>query len=81
MKKRVIAREWLLFVGLGLILGLLWPMAFYSALGESPGEFYEALIDEDDALGAWGLALTPYALMQLVRSVVWAVRLLRKPLT
>ena len=79
MKKRVIAREWLLFVGLGLVLGLLWPMALFSALGGSPGEFFEALFDDDEALAAWGVALAPYALVQLVRSVVWAVRLLRKP--
>ena len=61
MKKRVIAREWLLFVGLGLVFSLLWPMVLFSALA------------------AWGVALTPYALVQLVRSVAWAVRLLRKP--
>lgn len=78
MKKRVIAREWLLFVGLGLVLGLLWPKVLFSALGGSPGAFYEALFDDDDALAAWGVALAPYALVQLVRSVAWAVRVLRK---
>ena len=44
-------------VTLGLVLGLLWPMALFSALGGSPGEFFEALFDDDEALAAWGVAL------------------------
>lgn len=84
MNQKAVAREWLLFVGLvgGAIVFLpLLAVLFFSPGDSTAGdvlELYGALLPE--LLGpewwiAWLFALVPYALVQLIRSVMWAVRI------
>ena len=81
MNKRLVAREWVYFIG-GLVVGLLWPAVVEFAIGDPPASeiprasYAEVLFIEPEPL-MWLLVLAPYLLFQLVRSVIWAARTLR----
>ena len=77
--KRVIAREWLTFVVL-LAVGLTIAPLVVITIAEKKVKlamlpaFYEALFSRDDWVRAWLVALAPYIIYQLGRSLVWAVK-------
>ena len=85
-RKRVIAREWLLFVSVTLVFGgLLLPSALTLAFAHEIRlrVFYASLVGLGSAASdlwvSWLLLLVPYLLVQLGRSIAWAVRTVRVP--
>ncbi len=72
---RVLAREWLLFLGafaVGFVV--VPPLLVGGILGERVPPFYRALVGgANDPLLAWLIVLAPYLLVQLIRSAKWAV--------
>ena len=83
MKLRIVAREWLYFLGsvcFGLILApavallLLRPGAEFSG---RYSQFWSALLRGQ--FEPWLFALAPYIGLQIVRSVIWSVMQLRRP--
>lgn len=77
--KKTLAREWLYLLS-GLIVGLvLTPHLLMAVLNPQKGAtaFYKALFDDREWWIAWLLALAPYLLFQLVRSIVWAAKEVR----
>ena len=79
MKKRTIAREWLLLVACVLVGLTVLPVLLKAALGsEFRGvEFYRALIGARDWWLAWLMLMGPYIAVQFIRSIRWAVLTLR----
>jgi hypothetical protein len=81
--KKQIAREWLTFV-VAIVAGLtVAPIVVIAAnMKEVPlsklGGFYEALFSRREWYIAWLVALSPYLIFQLVRSLRWAVRTTRE---
>jgi hypothetical protein len=85
--KKRLAREWLTLVGC-LLIGFLLPLLLRvlvgifvyipSTIGEDCGAFLEALFTPGDR-GLWLVVFGPYITCQLVRSIVWAVKVLRAP--
>lgn len=82
INRRVVAREWLLLLGL-VALGLIVPWAIgLVSFGRLPPEDwvnkrYDAVWEgENDAVLA---VLAPYLICQLTRSLVWAYRVVRSP--
>ena len=79
--KRQIAREWLIFVGACAFGGTLLPAAIMLAVGKELrlGDFYAALVSNSS--GDQGVALAvffgPYIAIQLVRSVIWAYKIVK----
>ena len=74
--KKVIAREWLTFLK-AFSFGLTVVPAGISLLAgriEEIWRFYPALFDGRDWVIPWAVALAPYVLYQLVRSIRWARR-------
>ena len=80
---RILAREWLVLLacavfGFVALPSLLWLAAWVSVVdrlpsyGEAMSSIYESF---DSAFGI--LAVIPYVVVQLVRSVIWAVRTIR----
>ena len=74
-RKRSIAREWLVFLAL-LILGvfLVGPIFYHGYY--FPRNYYEALSSSRHRFGALLVALVPYGLYLLARSVVWSAKML-----
>ena len=73
------AKEWLYFLG-SLAFGLtILPAVIMLADGELQyiDTFYKALFEYQHALIAWLLVLAPYAALQFIRSIVWAVKIVR----
>jgi len=85
MKKRRLAIEWLLFLSSILIGAVIVPLLLLPLVIRSPnpsyhysaGDFYAALVSKDAPI-AWIIVLSPYLLIQIVRSVIWAVGMLKK---
>ncbi len=75
MKRNVVACEWLIFLG-ALCVGITaWPIAFRALSGHMELRlFYEALIGGEDRGLAWLFAAVPYAVIQLCRSIAWAIK-------
>jgi hypothetical protein len=78
MDRKVIAREWLLFIGL-LALGLILIPPVLEVL--LPGQrrvsdFYAGLFSRQEWGITWLIVLGPHLVVQLLRSVVWAIRVL-----
>jgi hypothetical protein len=85
-----VAREWLIFMGCFIFGGLILPFLlaltiFPIRLGEQTilsfySKFLKALFFEegDNYIFAWFLITAPYLLVQLVRSVAWAVNTLKR---
>ncbi|MBI4483116.1 MAG: hypothetical protein HY652_09520 [Acidobacteria bacterium] len=82
MSTRWLAREWLYLMG-GVVVGaLVLPLglrAFFPAF--EMGKFYDGLLGSHDAGLAWVFALTPYFICQLVRSVIWATKTLKRKMS
>ena len=74
--KRIIAREWLIFLscllaGFGIVVSTI--VLFFDA---TYAQFWSALSMQEGRLYFWKAAfalLSPYFLVQLVRSIVWAI--------
>jgi hypothetical protein len=67
-------KEWLIFLPLFVLSAVAWTL---SGFGE---EYIEALFFRNrisEAILAWLLTLAPYLLVQLIRSIVWAIQTLR----
>jgi len=74
MNRRVVAREWLILLG-GLCVGVtVWPIAFSAVSGRQLQLFYEALVGGREWVSVWLFATVPYVVLQLGRSVAWAIR-------
>lgn len=86
MNQKTLAREWLLFLGC-LAIGLtVAPFVAAAAFGAYQGlglsdlpQFWGALYSEygnthEERVGAWVATMSPYVLVQFIRSVTWAVR-------
>lgn len=78
---RIVAREWLYFLA-GMSVGLLFvPLAVFLISGERESVptfysgFFEALLGFRGV--AWLVTLSPYLLFQLMRSVIWAIRMVK----
>jgi len=74
--KKIIAREWLYFLGCVLFGITVFPAASLLLTGNKirrMGRFYELLIGFNDTV-PWLFALSPYLLFQLVRSIIWAMK-------
>lgn len=82
MSKKIIAREWLYFLGL-VLMGLVCPPIFFSAVGAiKMTEFYGILFgcgSNDEAFFAWFWVLFPYLLFQFIRSIILAWKIIRNP--
>ncbi len=89
MDRRTIAREWLYL--LALVIGGLTGVPLILAVvrritndgsGVTPGQQYSllfaALVDHREWRIAWLVVLAPYLVFQLVRSVLWAFRVVNK---
>ena len=75
MNKKIIVHE-LLILWCFLLFGFVLLPALISVLGgASISQFYKALAV--GKLYAWGLSCSPYVIYLLVRSIVWAVKLLK----
>lgn len=90
VNKKVIAREWLYLIAFAFV-GLLIPIFLYVFV--SPNEYtskhdildlYEEIFEGmwgkrtvTSPLVYWGIVFGPYALFQLIRSIVWAYKTLR----
>ncbi len=76
-RKKLIAREWLLFI-CSLVFGFTLFPAFLSIItGGKFSGFYKELFSDD-----WPFmvvfAFIPYLLIQIVRSIIWAVKILKQ---
>ena len=84
MKPRTIAREWLYFVAsVGFGVTLFPVLVLYVSFPEAEfwdrcGKFWHALLFGMDFLSALLLVLVPYIGLQVIRSVLWSVRQLRR---
>ena len=82
MHRRSLAREWLYFLGL-LFVGLgPWLLLLRATIGaELPGIYLVLLGLEGEkasvVINCWLIVLLPYAIVQLIRSIGWAVRQVR----
>jgi len=69
-----LAKEWLIFLPLFILSAVAWT---FSGFGD---EYIEALFFRNrvsEAILAWLLTLAPYLLVQLIRSIIWAIQTLR----
>ncbi len=79
---RVVAREWLVLLACGVfglvaLPSLLWLVAWMVLDRlDSYGEFMSRAYESFDS-GFGIIAAIPYVVVQLVRSIIWAVRTLR----
>ncbi len=79
MSGRTLAREWLLLVGSLLFgLGVLPWLLRIASMPINIAVFYGALVGGREVLSAWLLVVSPYAVVQLLRSIAWAIRASRE---
>jgi hypothetical protein len=84
--QKVVAREWLYLLGFAIAGGCIAPLSLM-VLGATLGRGTLSWKEYADFLGGiggldpevWVLFAGPYIAFQLVRSVLWAVRVSRKP--
>ena len=82
-KAKIVAREWLYFLGCLFIGTVPLPMAIL-VISSIPADeflghyciFWKDLV-RPEAEAFW-IAIGPYMLLQLIRSIIWAVRALRR---
>lgn len=73
---KIVAREWIIFL-LGVVVGLLVVPTIWVTFIESHLEvsgYYEALLFNSDWFMLWLFVLVPYALFQLGRITMWAIK-------
>jgi hypothetical protein len=84
MNKRKLAIEWLWLLGSVAFGATAIPWIILPAvIGRQgpnyrfdPKNFYEVLFT-GDALIAWALLLSPYIVIQIIRSIIWAIGAIR----
>jgi hypothetical protein len=81
MNKKLIAKEWLVFVvgfsfGI-LILPFILTLLLFGSLKEFGG-FYEALFSKRNFIIPLLVVLAPYLLTQIVRATAWSVKQLKQ---
>ncbi|MBI5573433.1 MAG: hypothetical protein HY919_02610 [Elusimicrobia bacterium] len=74
MIKKIIAKEWLLLLG-SILFGITCIFILCIALGTTE-ELIEAFCKLE--IEAYFFVLSPYFLLQFVRSVIWAIKVLKK---
>jgi hypothetical protein len=77
---KIIAREWLLFLGVCVLGGgVILPVLILTLANGKTGDFYKALFDPSntDFVAALLFVISPYLLMQVGRSIWWAYRTVR----
>jgi len=87
MNKKRIAKEWLYFLfwflfGLFILPGVLIYLFNSNPFREAVSNFYSALFGDRRlgvAIGLWIFIFAPYLIFQLIRSVAWAWKTIRKP--
>ena len=72
MNKKRVAKEWLYFLGALLVGLVVLSLVPFFTKGNYTFSVFLALVDKQEALLAWLIALGPYVLFQLLRSVIWA---------
>ena len=81
MNKQRLAREWLIALGALTVGVTVWPLALLAFFGGEVSGFYKSLLgDQGDQYwtAAWLVAAAPYAVIQFGRSVIWAIKTVRK---
>ena len=80
MIKKIVAREWLYFLGFVVASLVVLPLPVMLILNPQQGAsgFYMALFEGREWRIAWLIVIAPYLVFQLVRSVLWALRALRE---
>jgi hypothetical protein len=81
MNKKRIAKEWLYFL-CGMLVGfLVLPLILSFPFGYTMGDFYMEIFGlflrnhiTLPSICAWLVAVSPYLLFQLVRSIIWAYK-------
>jgi hypothetical protein len=85
--RRILAREWLILV-IGFLFGILvfWSLIFYFGIRDGSLKWEWKMVGEFVGLfftpgwqAMWCVTLLPYAVCQFVRSLIWAVKVLRSP--
>jgi hypothetical protein len=82
MNQKQIAREWFCFLGYILFCLLVGPLilaSVFSNYTELPSIYLALVRLARGTMGFWLFALAPYLLFQLIRSVAWAFKTIRKP--
>jgi len=83
LKKKTVAREWVFFL-VSLCAGIIvFPVLVISKYGGTISETYIELGrfllgQEGYFLEVWMFILSPYLVLQLIRSIIWAVKTLRQ---
>ena len=80
MIKKIVAREWLYFLGFVVAGLVVLPLPVMLILEPQHGVsvFYKALFEGGKEWIAWLIVIAPYLIFQLVRSVLWALRASRE---
>jgi hypothetical protein len=86
MNKRIIAKEWLIFIaGFSFGILILPPIVilFLGGLGgawslENFENVYKALFDKRDFAIAWLIVFAPYLFIQIGRATAWSVKQLKQ---
>jgi len=88
--RKIIAKEWLFLLGSLLFSITLFPIIFWlivSIFVAQSGNFSEGykvflgglfFIEKRDVLDSYIFVLIPYFLVQFVRSVIWAIKVIRQ---
>jgi hypothetical protein len=78
----IVAREWLCLLTSLFVGWVILPLVLVSVMFESDNiwfqykDFLKGLFRGDGV--AWFIALVPYATLQLVRSIIWSVKALKR---
>ena len=74
MNKKRIANEWLIFIGCVVFGATLFPLLLFVLLadGNETNDFYQELGRGNPK--AWIALFAPYLLIQIIRSIAWALR-------
>ena len=75
--KHLLAREWLYLCGIVLFTFIVWSV-FFTVFVDEGVRYFGELAGGMEVWFAWFLTLAPYLLVQLVRSLVWASKTLKK---
>jgi len=81
-KLKIVAREWLYLLASLFVGWVILPLVIVSVMFEPDKiwfqykDYLKGLFRGDS--GAWFIALVPYVALQLVRSIIWAVKALKR---
>ena len=80
--KKIIAREWLYLIGF-VVLGFIILPLLLKIILDPQEHISEFFIDFFDRLSrkewiVWLVAIGPYIVFQFIRSIAWAIRVIRK---